>query len=1003
MAENTNTPNFFLLLGLNPDEPWNQTKFEQAVREKRNEWSKQSQSVGIKALNAKKNLELLPQIQDVMSDPAKRGLQVEAARVERASKDQERLESFNRALAFAEKKGYLEQSEVDKLVTDFKDVLTEKDITSRIKVKVQAAQPQAQKEAQQLEPSLVKDIAVKLQSVNKTDLYDLLEMKQTSSNQLLSEAAEKLYVEMARRQPKTAEVTAMQALAGHAKDIFKTDEKRRRYDESRRLSKLSDLLKELDEVVNRSPKKELRGGQVPAFLDDAAKAGFNKVFAFEKLQAHARQRNWFVESPTIELSIAQIRCGNCSAMNDHARKFCFNCNRELIIACPDCGKAALSDEIGCANCGFPVGNRYWVSDLLDECRSFLDKRNIEEAEESLRKAGRAWSPRKPDALAQKILQYKTELQQLTQKRTQNATQLQQLINGREFYAARALLATIPPDALVNRQSYLQQVDAEIARAQELLRRAQALNASNEQKIDLCMQALRLCSDCKDARDLLSTMPPDPPRNVQARAGGAIVRLSWESSPTRGVSYKIVRKSRSQPVSVKDGTLLGTVSGPTFDDTQPEYGVPVFYAVFAAFENVLSTQAAILRTPLLLKQDVTSVVVRVDNQAVDISWKVPAYAYNVVVVRKERTRPDSPTDGKPIQLLDSSHLIDRDVQNGVVYFYGIYCQFKDFDGQVVSSDGLFQSATPEVPPAAITAFDMTSTKAASGHDVTLSWQSPAKGQAAALESKQLPSFKVGDTLSMTDIKQYGDVRVDRQTGLTTTVSRASIRYYTALVIFNGMAYIGATQRFVSIDDVSNLKYQNLGTILRLQWAWPENCQEVMVAYRHDDWPQTQVVTTNASKVTRAEYEYLGHYDIRGGQNQDYFIVVAALVRQSNELVVGSGARIRARMASKIVVEYEIKSKGLFGSKKRLLQIYVRTPGELPTLVMVSRQGRLPLNKAEGVVMHRVEGPLQIERETAIELPDRAFPPKTFGKLYLEDDSLYEVVTIHHPNEEKLRLS
>ena len=72
-------------------------------------------------------------------------------------------------------------------------------------------------------------------------------------------------------------------------------------------------------------------------------------------------------------------------------------------------------------------------------------------------------------------------------------------------------------------------------------------------------------------------------------------------------------------------------------------------------------------------------------------------------------------------------------------------------------------------------------------------------------------------------------------------------------------------------------------------------------------------------------------------------------------------------------------------------------------LVSRRERVPLYKNEGEIFHRVQGPLSIEKELSIELPDKAFPPKTFGKLYLENDKAYEVVNIHHPSEDKLRLS
>src|SRR5262249_4132025 len=93
---------------------------------------------------------------------------------------------------------------------------------------------------------------------------------------------------------------------------------------------------------------------------------------------------------------------------------------------------------------------------------------------------------------------------------------------------------------------------------------------------------------------------------------------------------------------------------------------------------------------------------------------------------------------------------------------------------------------------------------------------------------------------------------------------------------------------------------------------------------------------------------------------------------------------------------------FGYKQRTLHLYTQTPGILPTLLLITRQGDIPTSKIEGTPFHRVPGPLPIQRELVIELPDTRFAAKSFGRLFLEDDSLYSVVVIHLPHERKLRL-
>ncbi len=1001
MGTDTTKPNFFILLGLNPDEFWDQAKFERVLREKRTQWSLDSSGVAKKAIAAKKNLELIPEIKQVMDDPAQRGAQAAAARAELASGNQEKIKKFEAQLKLAEAKGYLEESELKAFISEFKDALSEKDIRSRIKVPIRAHTAQTVPVAEQLAPSLAKEIAEKLEFLHLLSLYELLDRPQMTSSQELCRIAEQLYNDMLSRQPKTAEVTLKSDLAGHAKVIFKSEKMRKKYDESRRQSSLNTLLKALDESLSRTTEKELHEKQVGSFLQAARKAGWQEEVALARLKEHARQRKWFLRIPTTDDSAQQQRCGYCNEMNEKGRNFCRSCNRELSSQCPSCGQAVGSDEVGCGHCGFPVGNRYWVDDALQTCDYLLNRRDLKGLQTQLVELEGAWNPSKPDARIQKIHTYKDQLQRLVQDQRRIAEQLRHLMEQRQFYTARQLL-TSQVGTLSDPESYRRTIEAGITQGQDLLKRAQSRTIGQEERMDLCRQALRVCADYKEARDLLSTMPPSPPRDLQAKVGGMVVSLAWDLSTTPGVAYKIVRKARSQPVSPQDGVVLGTAAGRIYADTQPEIGLPLYYAVFAMYEEVPSAQGATLQQPVLLVQDLTNVTVQVNDRLVELSWQTPSNVQSRIVVRKEQTAPRSMEDGVRLSTLDPRRLVDRDVQNEHTYYYAIYSQFRDQNNRLVTSPGVVVSARPETPPEVITHLDITHTKLAQGYAVQLSWTAPSKGKIAVLRSEKPVSLKAGEVIPVDELKRYGRLLEGYQETLRDNWSGPGIVYYTPIVLFGGMAYIGASRRYVCMDDVDDLKYQNLGTALRLRWDWPANCQEALVSYSYAGWPQPNEATTITRKVTRAEYEFLGHFDIRGTLNQDYYILVSAVVKQGNDQVITPGASIHARLASKITLMYEIR-QARFGRKQRMLLLSARTPGTVPTLLLVCKRNGLPFKKTEGELFHRVEGPFKIEKELTIALPDKAVSANTFGKLFLDDDNLYDVVSVHHPSEDKLRLS
>ncbi len=291
-------PNFFLLLGLNPNEVWNQTLFEETLQQKRGEWSRQGAGVTKKALVAKQNLALLQQIGEVMLDSAQREMEASAARKELTSLRNVQLEQFARQLAFMNAKDAVEQEEVARFIDAFKHLLTPEEITSRISVKIHTAAPTHTKTASMLDVSIVKSVTDRLPLIHMNTLYELLQCSTKVTTPELLRAAEKFYMQ-AVRLPPTAEVTVKIELAGLARQVFKSEEHRASYDESIRQASLAQLLNELDASVSRSTEREVHQKQVLLFLENAKKEGWREHEALARLRAYARQRKWSMTTPAI--------------------------------------------------------------------------------------------------------------------------------------------------------------------------------------------------------------------------------------------------------------------------------------------------------------------------------------------------------------------------------------------------------------------------------------------------------------------------------------------------------------------------------------------------------------------------------------------------------------------------------------------------------------------------------------------------------------------------------
>ena len=1031
-------PNFFILLGLNPDLPWNQTQFENALRNKRNDWSRQGAGVARQALAAKQNLALIPEINRVMNNDDEREKEADRARAELTSEHKTREELFKKHLSFINAKDTIEEVEVNKFIEDFKDVFSAQEIKDRITIKIQPSGVSAGATKQQLDKTKAKDIADRLQLLHMSTLYELLDCPPQTATADLCRAAENLYSKTVRLSP-TAEVTAKTELAGLAKEVFKSNEMRACYDETLRQVSLDRLLKELDEIMARSTDKEVHSKQVALFLTNAQKEGWQEQEARDKLKEHARIRKWFLTLPPNDPDEEKILCPRCETPNSSKQRNCTKCNTPLFLACPRCSKEVSYEFIICDSCQFPVGNRYLVDNILLEIPDHLKRDNFQRAEELIRDAEASWPSVDKDERTRKINDYKQQLdtkqskykkqqeakqqeqkkqqEDIQQERKKLTDQVDQFIAQKKFFLARETLRKRKGLIFFKLDDRQRTIDDAIKRAQDLFQplKKGGVGLSHDDKIELCRQALALCTDYQEALDLLPTLPPSPPGNLRVKTHGTVVSLAWDHSSTRGSVYKIVRKSSTPPNSITDGILLETISRQTYDDTSPEIGLPLYYAVFAALDTIISTRSAYLTQPVMLVQDVSQFVIQVDSDLVTLSWEPPPHVHSLAIVRKEQSSedkspPSSLSDG--VRLPDitptQKKVDDPHVKNDHTYWYRIYCQFKDASGQIQTSSGISQEAKPEIPPAPIMDMKVTEKQIDNNQcEVHISWERPRKGKVVILKSSQ-PLHKNGQVLPEAQLGLLGNSLPGHDDSVTEIWTQFGVAYYTPLVIFKQMAYIGASKPYAYIENVSNLVAQNLGSVIRLTWTWPKNCQEVLIAYREQDYSTykqayPQPTDPNAKRLSLIEYDHRGgYYDIQGRADQNYYIVVAAIIMQGSEKIPAQGTRVEALLAPKTVLIYEIKHSS-FIRNKRTLHIKTDSTKSLPSLLLISKRDGLPFDKTDGEQFKSIEETIVKKKEVVINLPNHPLPPDTFCKLFLEEDLQNREFMIHHPHKDKLRLS
>jgi hypothetical protein len=231
---------------------------------------------------------------------------------------------------------------------------------------------------------------------------------------------------------------------------------------------------------------------------------------------------------------------------------------------------------------------------------------------------------------------------------------------------------------------------------------------------------------------------------------------------------------------------------------------------------------------------------------------------------------------------------------------------------------------------------------------------------------------------------------------------AIAYYTPAIILQQKAYLGISQRYVCAENIKDLTYQNLGSAIRLHWQWPEQCQEVSISYNTRDWPREPTPSTTTHLLSRDVYDQRGFYEICDIAYRDYYIRVAAMYQRDNESLAADGVRVLIQQESKVVITYKMQC-ATSSQRKRQLSLTIRTRQELPCLLVIAKRGGIPFSKTDGEVFHRIEPFFPQPGQVVFHLPHTPLPPKTFGKLFFEDDTMYRAFIMHHPHEQSMRLS
>jgi bacterioferritin-associated ferredoxin len=288
-------PNFFELLDLDPQRS-NWPEIEARVKEKKGAWAKES-TMGSpkKRQEAKRNLDLLPEILRVLQDPALRRQEAEDALRRRDAARQIQERKLAEWIELLKGSGSCSAEQLGKICGQFEGVFSEQDIRARFSaagIRVEAGPAGPKPPRERTDSVTAKDIRQNLELLGLSSLYELLDLPPDSPAETLRTRAEEILKEIHRLGRTDVETAARSRLAGSCMTVFQNEEEKKKYDNHR----LLEAVEAIEEQIRAAADDGVLSAQeIETLIRLAAQRGASPDEVREVLEERAAREGWKVE------------------------------------------------------------------------------------------------------------------------------------------------------------------------------------------------------------------------------------------------------------------------------------------------------------------------------------------------------------------------------------------------------------------------------------------------------------------------------------------------------------------------------------------------------------------------------------------------------------------------------------------------------------------------------------------------------------------------------------
>ncbi|MFC5753945.1 hypothetical protein [Actinomadura rugatobispora] len=499
---------------------------------------------------------------------------------------------------------------------------------------------------------------------------------------------------------------------------------------------------------------------------------------------------------------------------------------------------------------------------------------------------------------------------------------------------------------------------------------------------LLADALRLVRDLPGAREHQRRLPPKPVPGLRADidgtgAAGAVVRLSWEPSPSTAgeVAYRVVRCRDRPPRGAGDGE---PVEGGR--DDRPPVNVPLYYGVVAVRGEAAAAPA--VAGPVVVRPEPGEVEIVPGDGVVTGRWRCPAEAVRVVVAR----------EGRPVPA--GREGFEERVPNGAAHRYRVSAVYLDGDDREVVTPGVRVTVTPSAPPEPV--YELSAEPEPSDPGLLrVRFERPRHGEPELVMLDRSPPWPRSALVPVEDVRAASRrlAGVPATGGLT--VRPGGSGWLLAVTVAEGRAAVGAYHRHVHLPPPRRLVTERRGRYVHVGFDWPAEVAEVELVWRGG--PGGAAGAAGREVVSRAAYGTRSGIRVEVPEELPVEVSVAAAGTVGGALV--TGPPVTARVDPRVLVHYDLERGGSRRRRSLTIRLACARPLRIRRLLLVRRDGPVMPNRAsDGEVVAEWEG-VPVPGELSVALPRDGAAGDCWLRCFAEDD----VIELRDPPVRRLQVS